>query len=91
MLTELGKRIDERGENFNKELKKYKERPNLGNFLVVQWLRLHASTAGGPDSIPGQGTKIPQATWHGQKNDPIRNEEFNTEIKLTLEGMKQTK
>ena len=29
----------------------------LGNFLVVQWLRLHASNAGGPGSIPGQGTK----------------------------------
>ena len=29
----------------------------LGNFLVVQWLRLHASSAGGPGSVPGQGTK----------------------------------
>ena len=35
--------------------------------LAVQWLRLHTSTAGGTDSIPGQGTKIPQATWHSQK------------------------
>ena len=26
-------------------------------FPVVQWLRLHASNAGGPDLIPGQGTK----------------------------------
>ena len=25
---------------------------------MVQWLGLHASTAGGMDSIPGQGTKI---------------------------------
>ena len=31
-----------------------------GSSLVVQWLGLHASTAGGPGSIPGQGTKIPQ-------------------------------
>ena len=23
----------------------------------------------GLSSIPGQGTKIPQATWHGQKNN----------------------
>ena len=28
---------------------------------MVQWLRLCASTAGGTGSIPGQGTKIPQA------------------------------
>lgn len=26
--------------------------------LEVHWLRLHASTAGGVGSIPGQGTKI---------------------------------
>ena len=35
--------------------------PHLGNFLVVQWLGLHPSTAGGMGSIPGQGTKILQA------------------------------
>ena len=29
----------------------------LGTSLVVQWLRLCASKAGGPGSIPGQGTK----------------------------------
>ena len=34
---------------------------------VVQWLRLHPSTAGGTDSIPGRGTKIPHAAWPGQK------------------------
>ena len=32
---------------------------NLGTSLVVQWLRLHASSAEGAGSIPGQGTKIP--------------------------------
>ena len=35
--------------------------------LVVQWLRLSASTAGGMGLIPGQGTKIPYATWHNPK------------------------
>ena len=25
--------------------------------LVIQWLRLHAPKAGGPGSIPGQGTR----------------------------------
>ena len=31
------------------------------NSLAVQWLGLHAFTAKGPSSIPGWGTKIPQA------------------------------
>ena len=35
--------------------------------LVVQWLKLQASNAEGTGSIPGRGTKIPHATWHGQK------------------------
>ena len=39
----------------------------LGTSLVVQWLRLHASSAGGVGSIPVWETKIPHATWHGQK------------------------
>ena len=34
----------------------------LLNSLAVQWLGLRASTAGGPGLIPGQGTKIPQAS-----------------------------
>ena len=33
----------------------------VGTSLVVQWLGLHASTAGGQGSIPGWGTKIPHA------------------------------
>ena len=33
--------------------------------LVVQWLGLCTSTTGGVDSIPGWGTKLPYATWHG--------------------------
>ena len=28
---------------------------------MVQWLELNDSTAGGPGSIPGWGTKIPHA------------------------------
>ena len=34
---------------------------------VVQWLGLQASTAGGMDSIPGQGTKIPHAAGAAKK------------------------
>ena len=38
-----------------------------GTSLAVQWLGLHASTAGGPGSIPGLGTKILPAPQRGQK------------------------
>ena len=37
------------------------------SFLVVQWLQLCASSAGGLSSILGWGTKIPQAVRCGQK------------------------
>ena len=37
-----------------------------GSSLVVQWLGLRAPTAGDMGSIPGWGTKIPQAEWLGQ-------------------------
>ena len=39
----------------------------LGNSLVVQWLGLCTFTAKGPGSVPGRGTKIPQAMQHSQK------------------------
>ena len=48
----------------------------MGTSLVVQWLRLHASTAGGGGSIPGQGTKIPHALGHGQKKKKKRREVY---------------
>ena len=35
-------------------------------FPVVQGLRLHASTAGAMGSIPGWGTKIPNAAYTAQ-------------------------
>ena len=38
-----------------------------GTSLVLQWLGLCASIAGGTGSIPGRGTKIPQAVWCGPK------------------------
>ena len=40
---------------------------NTGTSLAVQWLRLHASIAGGMGLIPGQGTKIPRAMQCGQE------------------------
>ena len=38
-----------------------------GNFLVIQWLGLHALTAEGLGSNPAWATKILQAALHGQK------------------------
>ena len=44
-----------------------KKKSSSGTSLAVQWLRLHASTAGGAGSIPGWGTKILHAVRRGQK------------------------
>ena len=40
---------------------------NQGTSLAVQWLRLLTPHAGALDSIPGQWTKIPHATWARKK------------------------
>ena len=45
----------------------------IGKSLVVQWLGLGTLTAGAPGSILGQGTKIPRATWHSQKEKKKEN------------------
>ena len=39
--------------------------------MVVQWLGLWVFTAKGTGSIPVQGTKILQATWHSFKKKKI--------------------
>ena len=44
------------------------EHEKMGNSMVVQWLGLLAFTAKGQGSIPGGGTKIPQAMRCSQKN-----------------------
>ena len=44
-----------------------KEKCYKWDSLAVQWLGLGAFTAKGPGSIPGWGTKIPEATWGDQK------------------------
>ena len=40
--------------------------------LVVQWLGLCTSAAGGSGSIPGRGIKIPHAARHGPKGKKKR-------------------
>ena len=44
---------------------------------MVQWLRLHASTAGGMGLTSGQGTKIPLAVWYSQKRNLRGNKNGN--------------
>ena len=41
---------------------------SAGTSLMVQWLGLHASTAEGIDSIPGQGIMILHAAWWPKVN-----------------------
>ena len=54
-----------------------------GDSLVVQWLGLHALNAEGLGSIPGQGTKIPQALQRSQKNKNLKKKK-----KESKEGVK---
>ena len=39
--------------------------------MVVQWLGLCTYTIGSMGLIPGQGTKLQHAIWHGQKTKII--------------------
>ena len=43
-----------------------------GASLAVQQLRLRGSTAGGTGSIPGWGTKIPQAAHRPKKKTTLK-------------------
>ena len=54
-----------------------------GNSLEVQWLGLHTFTAEGVGSIPGQGTKILQAAWCGQKIKNQNNKDEDSDGRTT--------
>ena len=45
------------------------KRIKIGNSLAIQWLGLCTLISKGLGSIPGQGTKIPQAMWSSQKEN----------------------
>ena len=51
-----------------------------GTWLAVQCFKPHASNAGGPGLIPGQGAKIPHAVQHGQKKEK-KEKKFNSNQK----------
>ena len=51
--------------------------------MVVQWLRLHAASAGRLGLIPGQGARIPHAatkTWHSQINKNTKKKKSETVV-----------
>ena len=56
---------------------------NSSTSLAVRQLRLHASNVGGMGWIPGQGTKIPNATIHGQKKKKTQGCKFK-QVRHTL-------
>ena len=49
---------------------------------MVQGSRLCTSTAGDKGSIPGRGTKIPNAAQHGQKKN--RNNSLKTRVIIQI-------
>ena len=61
-----------------------------GNPLAVQRLELRTFTAGGPGSIPGQGTKIPQAVRYGQKKKRIYYNSIFPSLQLFLASRSYT-
>ena len=40
-------------------------------------VRILGSHCRGPGAVPGRGTEIPQAAWHGQKKKKEREREIN--------------
>ena len=56
-----------------------------GTSPVAQWLRLHASNAGGVGSIPGWGTKILHAPRCGQKKENEYHDLIYSKITQTTE------
>ena len=53
-----------------------------GTILVVQWLRLSASSAEDVSLIPGCGTKIPHAMWHDQTKTPKNKTKQKIQLKV---------
>ena len=62
------------------------------NSLMVQWLGLHAFTAEGIRSIPGEGTEIPQAVWCSPKK-PLKSQKARlgmATVHLIIPGLSET-
>ena len=51
---------------------------------MIHQLRLYAFTAKDAGSIPGQGTKIPQAVWCGEEKKRFKHTKFETIIQYLV-------
>ena len=60
---------------------------SVENFLAVLWLSIYISNAGGAGSIPGWGTKGPQAVWHNQMGSPIFPSGCEGKLGVALESL----
>ena len=58
--------------------------PPKGNSLAVQWLGLHASTAGSKGTILGRGTKISHAVQSKQTKNSLN--ETRSTITIVVKG-----
>ena len=68
----------------NSGIIKQRQKYQTGTSLVVQWLRLHASTAGGTGSIFGWRTRIPHATPRGHREKESDSDIRRDRVKLTV-------
>ena len=72
VLESHGKVLSRRGTGSSVDFTK----TPVGTSLVVQWLQLCPSNAGGTGSIPGQGTKIPHnEMWQKKKKKERKKKE----------------
>ena len=72
-LSRRAHRTQLTGKHYHLLLIKDKTQKQPGASLAVQWFRFCASNAGCMRSIPGAGTKIPHASWQGQKKKKNKN------------------
>ena len=72
-------------------LKSYigKKKSYIGTSLEVQRLRLHLPMQGCVGSIPGQGIKIPHASW--PKNQNIKEKQYCNEFNRDFEKRSTSK
>ena len=66
---------------------KYTQNYSGGLSLVVQWLGLSVSPAGGVTSIPGQRTKALPATRPGQKKERKERKNMTVESALKVKAL----
>ena len=65
-----------------------KTNQNFGTLVMVQWLRLCTSNAGGTGSIPGQGTRIPHGSAKKQKQNKNKKPHNFFTLKLEKQNVK---